>query len=149
MNESASWRAHLLGANLAFIVAGLHLLMGLRYWVLYAMGGVYIPPDPRVTLWTISAIAIFAGMIALYVGAPKRPIYGLGVGMMLAYVLGYFSWHLGGHGRFYLGGTPDLHGVPLSAYLLDHLLAGPLETTSIVLEVALLVLLVVLLAEDE
>jgi hypothetical protein len=149
MTEDASWRVRLVGANLAFIVAGIHLLMGLRYWTLYARGGNYIPPDPRISLWTISALAIFAGMVALYLGAPKRPIYGLGIGVMVAYVVGYFSWHLGGHGKFYLGGTPDLHGVSLSTYLLDHLFAGPIETVSIVLEVALLVLLVALLFTDE
>ena len=150
MNDDARSKFLLLGANLAFIVAGVHLLMGLRYWTLYAMGGNYIPPDVRVPLWTISALAIFAGMVALYLGVPRRPIYALGAGMMAAYVVGYFSWHLGNHGRFYLGGgSPHLHGTDIGTYLLDHLLAGPLETSSIVLEVALFVLLVGLLLEGE
>lgn len=149
MTEDASWRVRLVGANLAFIAAGIHLLMGLRFWLIYARAGNLIPPDPRVALWTISGLAIFAGMGALYLGAPKRPLYGLGAGMMAVYVLGYFSWHLGGHGKFYLGGNPDLHGVPLSTYLLDHLLAGPIETVSIGIEVALFVLLVILLYRDE
>ena len=145
MNDDARWKLGLLGANLAFIVAGLHLLMGLRYWVLYATGGNYVPPDVRVPMWTFSAIVIFVGMAFVYAGGPRRPIYALGAGMMAIYVLGYFSWHLGGHGEFYLGvGQPELHGTDLGTVLVDHLFAGPLEFTSLVLETALFVLLVVL-----
>lgn len=140
----------LVGANIAFMVAGTHLLMGIRYWLLYARGGFYVPPDARVPLWTVSALAIFAGMVALYLGAPRRPIYALGAGMMVTYILGYFSWHLGGHGQFYLGvGRPHLHGADLGTFLLDHLFAGVLETLSITLEVTLFAILVGLLLDEE
>ena len=148
MNDDARWKVRLLAANLAFIVGGLHLLMGIRYWLLYARGGFLIPPDARVPLWTISGLAIFVGMAAIYWRLPRRPIYALGAGMMAAYIVGYFSWHLGGHGKFYLGGQPDLHGVSLSTYLIDHFFAGPLATTTLVLEAVLLVVLVVLFLDE-
>lgn len=149
MDDDARRKVGLLGANLAFIVAGLHLLMGLRYWVLYATGGNFVPPDVRVPMWTASAVAIFAGMSAIYAGAPRRPIYALGAALMAVYVLGYFSWHLGGHGEFYLGlGQPYLHGADLGTFLLDHLFAGPLEFASILLETALFVVLVVLFFDE-
>lgn len=148
MDERTRGNLKLLGANLAFVVAGIHLLLGIRLWLIYSQGGFVIPPDVRAPLWIVSAIAIFAGLGLVYTGIAPRLLYSLGAALMAVYVLGYFSWHLGGHREFYFGGPMHLHGVDVTTFLIDHLFAGPLETSSIFLEVILFVILVVLLVDE-
>lgn len=130
--------ARLAGVQLAFVVALIHLLLGLRYWTLYAMGGNYLPPDVRVPLWTLSGLAMLSGVVAAYRGAPRRPLYVAGVGLMLVYILGYFSWHLGGHRAFFVVGDPALHDTSVVTFVVDHAFAGPVEFVALATETALL-----------
>lgn len=129
---------HLVAVQLAFVVALIHLLVGLRQWLLYAVGGILLPPDIRIPLWVASGLAILAGVVAAYRGAPREPLYILGIGLMLVFLLGYFSWHLGGHRAFFIAGDPRLHGTDPVSFVVDHVFAGPIETAALATETALL-----------
>lgn len=132
---------HLVAVQLAFVVALVHLLLGLRQWSLYALGGILLPPDVRIPLWVASGLAILVGVVAAYRGAPRAPLYALGGGLMVVYIAGYFSWHLGGHRAFFIAGDPRLHGTDPVTFVVDHVLAGPIETVALATETALLLVL--------
>lgn len=83
------------GAQSALVAAGLHLVWGLPRLAVYLGAGRL--PDPRPLLFVLSALAIGAAALALYRGAPARPIYALLIAVMVAYALGYLGWHLAGH----------------------------------------------------
>lgn len=137
----------LAAGQLAALVGMLHLGLGVRYWALYAGSGFYFPPDIRVPLWTFSGVAVLIGVVAATRGAPRIPVYGLGIIMMLVYILGYFSWHLGGHRAFFFVGDPQLHDTGVVTFLVDHIFAGPIEFFALATETIALVLLAVLVYE--
>jgi len=137
----------LAAGQLAAIVGMLHLWLGVRQWVRYAIGGIYVPPDVRVPLWTVSGLVLLVGVaIVSLEEISDRRVYAAGAALSLTYILGYYSWHLGGHLSFYLGvGDPNLHGADLTQFVLDHTFAGPIEFFALLTEAALLVALVALL----
>lgn len=140
----------LAAGQLAVVVGMLHLGLGVRYWSLYAMAGSILPPDIRVPLWTISGTVLLVGVVVVVrQGLHRRRLaYWLGAALMMTYILGYFSWHLGGHRAFFIMGNARLHDTGLVTFLIDHAIAGPIETIALVTETLLLVVLGVLLHDD-
>lgn len=113
-------------AGLAVLVGGLHffhpthgfprLLQYLQFWV---------APDPRPFAFTLSGIAIFAGIGLTVADVHRKKLYALGIGMMLTFLLGYGAWHtVLGHGTFWPGIESNAHAdesplVTISAHLLN------------------------------
>jgi len=145
MDERTAGLLRLGAGQLAAIVGMLHLWLGLRLWSAYAAGGIYLPPDVRAPLWTVSGIAVIVAVAIIALeDLSGRLAYAAGIALSLVYVLGYYSWHLGGHRSFFFGVDPDLHGADPVTFVLDHAFAGPVEFFALFTEVALLVLLIVL-----
>jgi hypothetical protein len=141
--------AHLepIAGSLAFFVALLHISHpsnGLPRLIQYIEVGMLY--DPRPLAFTLSGIAIVAGLTLAYAGADRKPLCLLGIGLMLVYILGYVSWHAFlGHGAFWPGiegtGHPDETYVESVA---QHLLNDAYAMVSKLAEGALLALLAIL-----
>lgn len=118
----------LFGLQLVLVVAATHLYWGLPKLVLYLRAGLI--PDPRPPLFVVSSLVLLSGLVALYHGAPKRPIYVLGLLLVVGYLFGYVSWHLGDHGGFlpWIEGYGHFHGNPLST-VQAHLIGDPVGCT--------------------
>jgi hypothetical protein len=139
---------HFVAAQLAVIVAVIHLSLGTLNWARWMMVGFLVPRDLRWPLFVISGAAIIIALFLAAAGADRRPLYIGGIAFMVVYIVGYFGWHVGGHRSLLLFGPGTQHTGPLLPFLLDHLLAGPVEFVTIVSEVSLLVLLVYLLLTE-
>jgi hypothetical protein len=140
--------AKLVAAHLVIVVAVVHLSMGLYEWFRYASVGFLVPPDLRWPLFVVSGFAMIVGLFIAAQGLHRRLLYSGGIVLMVAYVVGYFGWHLGGHrAKLLFSRGTDHHG-PLGQFLLDHLFAGVVEFLAIVSEVALALVLVYLLVKE-
>jgi len=147
LRRETSARLAPIAGGLAGFVAVLHLshpTHGVGRLVQYVqLGALY---DPRPLLFTLSGLAIIAGLTLSYAGADRKPLYLLGIGLVLVYVLGYASWHaLLGHGAFW----PGIEGAghtdeTLVESVASHLLNDPYAMVSKLAEVTLAGLLVVL-----
>lgn len=138
--DTRSW-LRLFGANLALVVALLHLGLGIINWLRYLSGGLLVPTDIRWPLFVISGIAMLIGLVLARNSGYRRPLYASGMGLMAVYVVGYFGWHVGGHRRLILFGPTTHHDVSLIPFLIDHLFAGAIEFVAVVTEVALFLVL--------
>lgn len=133
--------------GVAFFVAVLHIAhptLGLPRLVQYLqLGALY---DPRPLLFTLSGFALVAGLTLAYAGADRKPLYLLGIGLMLVYILGYTSWHAFlGHGAFWPGieSTGHANETVVESVAL-HLLNDAYAMVSKLAEVTLIALLVAL-----
>lgn len=130
---------------LAVAVAGIHLYWAFPRLVTQIQAG--IVPDPRPVLFIGSGVAILLGIAQILDGRDPRRIYLAGIGLMVAYLVGYVGWHtFSGHGGFFWpwGPEPITHPEPLSHVITEHLLADPLALASKLLELTLAGLLAVL-----
>ena len=121
-----------IGAALAFIVAGIHMFHPKRGYprlvLLVTSDNLsLLAGDPRPVLFVISGLAIIGGVLLVLWDFPRKPIYSLGILLMLIYIGGYFAWHLSGHGGFLPGREPLYHGMTsveaVVAHLRDHPIA--------------------------
>lgn len=104
--------------------------------------------DPRPALFVLTGLGVVVG-VALSLDAPnRRPYYLTGVTLFSGYVLGYFGWHLSGHGGFLPGREPLYHGLSPVENVLAHLGSEPLAVVLLTLEVVVVILLLWLLSED-
>ncbi|WP_336326713.1 DUF7546 family protein [Halovenus sp. HT40] len=113
-------------AGIAVLVGALHffhpthgfprLVQYLQFWV---------APDPRPFAFTLSGIAIFAGVGLGVADVHRKKLYALGIGMMLTFLLGYGAWHtVLGHGTFWPAIESNAHAdesplVTISAHLFN------------------------------
>lgn len=139
----------LLGAALAFVVAGIHLFHPKRGFprlvVLAATDNLdLLLGDPRPFLFVISGLAIIFGVLLVLWDFPEKPIYVLGILLMLTYIVGYFTWHLSGHGGFLPGREPLYHGLSPIEAVIAHLQDYPIARWSKLTELLLLATLVLL-----
>ena len=111
-----------LGAGLAYLVAALHLFhpdWGFATLVLiltFDQPLFHLLHDPRPVAFVLSALAIIIGTNLVLIGFPRKPIYLLGMFLIATYFVGYFAWHLTGHGGLLPGREPHYHGLhPLEA----------------------------------
>jgi len=141
----------ILGATLAAFVAGIHLLhpqLGLPRLIVYLQVGTLF--DPRPLLFTLSGLAILAGIVLAYRGVAVEYVYLGGMLLMVTYVLGFVVWHtVLGHGAFW----PHLPGqrhteLGFVENVLTHMAVEPVELVSKLAELALLAVLGVLYRID-
>ncbi|MFC4438239.1 MULTISPECIES: hypothetical protein [Natrialbaceae] len=132
----------------ALLVAGLHLFhpqYGLeRLVILLSTDPSLLVAHPRPVAFVLSAVAIVVGIYLVLFGVLVRPIYLVGMVLMVTYVAGYFAWHFTGHGGFLPGRIPQYHGLGPYETVVAHLRGDPWARAAIVLESVLLVLLAVL-----
>lgn len=145
MAERTLRAARFVAAQLAVVVAVAHLTLGVLNWARWLQAGFLLPRDLRWPLFVVSGLAVVAGVVAAARGAPRRPLYAAGIGLMLVYVLGYYGWHLGGHRPLFVIGEGVPHEVDLVPFLVDHLFAGPVVFLSLVSEASLALVLAYLL----
>src|SRR6056297_375695 len=117
MNEETRSWVELLALQLAGLVVATHVYWGLDRFTEQLRYGVYV--DPRPLLFVLSSAAIIAGVAYVALGGRRKPVYALGIALMLVYVFGYWGWHLMGH-------LPALPWVEDQAH--PHPGWGPVET---------------------
>lgn len=138
-----------IGAALTYLVAGIHLFHPQRGFprlvtVLGTGDLSLLLYDPRPVLFVLSGFALITGVKLVILGLPRRPIYALGISLMLTYLVGYFAWHLTGHGGFLPGREPLYHGLHPVEAVIAHLAEYPLARVAKLAELALLLVLVAL-----
>lgn len=137
------------GAALAYLVAGVHLFHPTRGFPrLVTLLGTGDPSllvhDPRPLVFVLSAIAVLLGIKLVILGIERKRIYVLGMVLVTAYFVGYFAWHLSGHGGFLPGREPLYHGLHPVEAVVAHLVDHPLVALAKLAEVALFAVLAVL-----
>ncbi|WP_396610390.1 hypothetical protein ACH9L7_09015 [Haloferax sp. S1W] len=138
-----------LGGALAYLVATVHLIhpkLGLPRLVLLVTTGntSLLVTDPRPVAFVLSALAILAGIKLVVSDIQRKRLYALGMVLMATYFLGYFAWHLSGHGGFLPMRKPLYHGLHPVEAVISHLSTSPLAALSKLAEAALFVVLAVL-----
>ena len=135
-------------AALTFLVAALHLFHpshGLeRLVLLLSVGPRLLLADPRPALFVLSGLGLVAAVPAVLIGVPKRPLYLLGIILMTTYIVGYFVWHLTGHGGFLPGREPLYHGLQPHVAVITHLVGDPWAAAAVIFESLLAGVLAVL-----
>lgn len=141
-----------LAAALTYIVALLHLFhpeLGFgRLVLLLSVDPALLGSDPRPALFVLSGIALVLAVPAVGFGAPKRPLYVLGIVLMATYIVGYFAWHFSGHGGFLPGREPLYHGLAPHEAVIAHLTTDLWAAVAVTIELILVGILVLLLSWD-
>lgn len=142
-----------IGAALAYLVAGIHLFHPKRGFprlvLLVATDNLnLLISDPRPLLFVVSGLAIIIGALLFVWGFPRKPLYIGGIALMLTYLVGYFGWHLSGHGGFLPGREPIYHGLSPIQAVVEHLRTYLIARLSKVAEVLLLSVLLLLYRRD-
>lgn len=144
-----------IAAGLAYIVTALHLFHPKRGFPRLAIILTLDQPldhllyDPRPILFVVSGLAIIIGVKLVLFGVPRKPIYALGMALMATYFVGYFVWHLSGHGGFLPGRTPLYHGLHPVEAVLSHLQEYPIARTSKLVEALLFAVLALLYYRED
>lgn len=139
-----------LAAGLAYLVAGLHIFHPRRGFprlvsILTLDDPLrFLVHDPRPLLFVLSGIAIIVSIKLVLFGFPRKPIYALGMALMAIYFVGYFAWHLTGHGGFLPTREPLYHGLQPVEAVTVHLREYAWARWTKVTEVALFAVLAVL-----
>ncbi|WP_256392010.1 hypothetical protein [Natronoarchaeum rubrum] len=138
-----------IGAALAYLVAGIHLFhpqYGFSRFVgLLATGNLsLLSYDPRPLAFVLSAFAILLGIKLVLLDFGRKPVYALGMVLVGTYFVGYFAWHLTGHGGFLPGRAPLYHGMHPAEAVVSHLANYPLAAAAKFAEAALVGVLAVL-----
>ena len=137
---------------LALIVAGLHLFhpqYGMeRFMRLLTSDPALLITHPRPLAFVLSAIAIVLGIYLALYGFLEKQIYVLGILLMVTYVVGYFAWHLSGHGGFLPGRPPHYHGLEPHEAVVSHLRSDNWAVAAIVSETLLAAVLAVLYRKE-
>lgn len=111
-----------IAAGLAYVVSALYLFhphLGVPGLLVYLnVGTPFI--DPRPVLFVGSGVALVGGVKLALFGVRRRPIYVLGILLLVGHLFGYGWWHLGGHGSALPGIAGYGHGHTLSS-LVVHL----------------------------
>lgn len=142
-----------IGAGLGYLVAGIHIFHPERGFPrlieLLATGNAsLLATDPRPVAFVLSGLAIVVGINLVLFDVARRRIYVLGMALMATYFIGYFLWHLTGHGGILPGREPLYHGVHPVEAVVSHLVDNPLVALSKIAEGALFAVLALLYRAD-
>lgn len=137
------------GAGLAYLVAGIHLFHPKRGFprlvLLVATENTsLLAYDPRPLAFVLSGLAVLLGVKLVLLDVARKRVYGLGMVLMATYFVGYFAWHLTGHGGFLPGKEPLYHGLRPVEAVIGHLVEYRLARLSKIAEVLLFAVLAVL-----
>jgi hypothetical protein len=145
MDDDLLYGLHLLLLQLVVLDAVVHLDSIWANLVAVAASGAF--PRLATVLMVASILGTVAGIVAFRVDlVSRRTLYLLGVGFMLAQLLGWFLYH-----NVAAPGFGHSHGTGLSAVVnstWEHLTEDPLEGVSKLTETLALGLLLVLLRVD-
>ncbi|WP_435334198.1 hypothetical protein [Haloarchaeobius sp. TZWWS8] len=150
MDENVDAALRFVALQLAVATAAIHLWVGWPAWYAYTQAGRPFT-DPRVALFVLSSLAVLVGIGMAAYGVRRDYVYGLGIVLMLCYLLGWLF--LGGHpdpGEAFAPAweaTGHTHGSAVLT-LFEHLVSTWTLLVSKVVEVVLLAILVVLLREE-
>lgn len=141
-------RLQYVAAGLAYVVAIIHLFhptLGTPALVAYAAAGTPLI-DPRPVAFVLSSVAIIVGANLILLGFPRKPIYVLGMILMLVYIGGYFGWHALGHGAWWEGLEHGWYGHSFAEILLgpSHVRNDRIALLSKLAELALFCVLALL-----
>lgn len=141
-----------IGAGLAYVVAVIHLFhptLGMPAFVAYTAAETPFV-DPRPATFVLSGIAIIVGTNLVLLGVPRKPIYALGMALMITFIVGYFGWHMFGHGVWWPTLEHEPHSHTLSEILFGshHLRGDRLALAAKLSELALLAVLAVLYSRE-
>lgn len=146
--HSSNQRLRYAAAALAYVVAALHLFHPkhgfAQFVVRLSIDPELLVANPRPAAFALSGVAIIIGVTIALFGFPKRPLYSLGMVLMMTYITGYFAWHLSGHGGFLPGRKPLYHGLQPHEAVVTHLMGDPLAASALLAETVLLSVLVLL-----
>lgn len=147
MNEDRRRILRLLAAQFVFVVALVHIGLGVVEWARWLQAGFLVPRDLRWPVFVVSGLAIVGG--TYYASradtGTRRRLYAAGILVMAGYAVGYFVWHLTGHRPLLVLGTAAGTESVSVEWFLAHLFAGPVEFASILFETLAVVTLAVLL----
>lgn len=137
------------GAGLAYLVAGIHLFHPMRGFprlvgVLNSGDSSLLVHDPRPVAFVLSGVAVLLGVKLVLLDVERKRIYAVGMALMATYLVGYFAWHLSGHGGFLPTREPLYHGLQPIESVVAHLAEYPLARLSKVAELALFAVLLLL-----
>ncbi|QLD88622.1 hypothetical protein HWV07_06075 [Natronomonas salina] len=102
MDEAAARKLRFVALQVVGAVAVIHLVAGAAELARFANAGLlvtYLTGDqllsqPEPLLFTVSALAILAGVLAVGLGyLDYRKAYALGIAMMAVYLLSWLAWH--------------------------------------------------------
>ncbi len=136
-----------IAAGLAYLVAALHLFHPKRGFPRLALILTLDQPldhilyDPRPAAFVLSGLAIIIGVKLVLLGFSRKPIYALGMALIATYFVGYFVWHLTGHGGILPGREPLYHGLHPVASVISHLQEYPIARASKIAEAMLFAIL--------
>lgn len=141
-----------LGAGLAYVVAGLHLFHpkhGFQRLVVISSAdpGLFFS-HPRPVAFVLSGLSIIIGIKLVMFGIAKRWVYASGIVLVATYIVGYFAWHLSGHGGLLPGREPLYHGLQPHEAVLEHLSSDPWAATALTVEILLLGVLTALIRRE-
>lgn len=135
-------------AALTYVVASLHLFhpkLGVgRLVTIVAADPALLVSHPRPLLFVLTGLALLGGPPAVSSGLPRRLLYALGMVLMAGYVVGYFGWHLSGHGGFLPVREPLYHGLEPHEAVVAHLRGDAWAAAAVVSETFLAIVLAVL-----
>jgi len=133
---------------LAVAVAAIHIFWGFPRLVTQLEAGVI--HDPRPAAFILSGALIFLGIAQILDGRDPKSIYLAGIGLMIAYILGYVAWHtVLNHGAFWPWAHGGIsHDQPGYIVVIDHLLDDRLALVSKLTELLLAGVLAVLYRQD-
>lgn len=102
MDEAVARKLRFVALQVVGAVAVIHLVAGVAELARFANAGLlaaYLTSEqvlsqPEPLLFTVSALAILAGVLAVGLGhLDYRKAYALGIAMMLVYLLSWLAWH--------------------------------------------------------
>lgn len=150
MDEAVRRTLRFVAVQLVFVAAFLHVAMGVAEWYKWFDAGFLYPRyDDLWAGFILSGCLILVGLYRAAGADDRRPYYLAGIGAMAFYAVGYFFWHLIGHPRQFLTGSPRLRfeeQVGLQ-WFVDHATAGLLEFVALASEAMAIVLLAILYVE--
>jgi len=137
------------GAGLTVLVAAIHLFHpqhGLfRLVLLVGTGNApLLLTDPRPVAFVLSGLTLLVGAQVAAAGIARDRLYLAGMMLVATYFVGYFAWHLTGHGGFLPGREPLYHGLHPVQAVVVHLGTSPIAALSKLAEALLFVVLATL-----
>jgi len=128
-------------AALSVLVAVLHLFHPshgfVRLVVVVGTDPSLLVVDPRPLGFVAAAVALLLGVNAALAGVSRTPLYLAGMALTAALLVGYFGWHLSGHGGFLPGREPLYHGMAPIEAVVSHLIGDPWAAAAKLSEAAL------------
>lgn len=146
-------RLTIIGGVLAYIVSLLHLFHPTHGFTkliqVLLLNPSLILSDPRPLGFVIFSLGIILGVKLILLGYSKKFIYLSGMILMLLLLIGYFTWHLTGHGGFLPNRKPLYHGLGPLESVIDHITTDLWAAASKATEIILFVILGILYLDLE